>query len=154
MTHSTGHVTRDLAFEISHVDGVMHIHPAGVIWLQTEIEDWLRANDHRRILPHVIEERLRHGIHPGDRMSVSGKEALIEYRGGVDATVIYREYRNNYPGTPYYAEVRRQDKTLSHNQCIQLFLRAALDAHHAALNASSGVHHAWTGTAYNPTPKI
>ncbi len=138
--------------EFADVDGGIQINQDGGAQIQMRIEASITSKPGYRLRPDVLAAHIQRGIRRGDVVRWRG-ESLVEYHCDRKVTMIFREYRSD-PAGGILVEVGRKDKVLPHNQCVELFIRAALEAHANAINAPGGVHHAFTGVAYNPTPRI
>ncbi len=134
--------------EITHTDGVLRISQRGAAEMLLRIDMMIMSSPGYRLRTDATGARIMRGIHPGD--VVRWNNALVEYHGDGLATVIHRRWDSQ---RCELVETRREDKTLTARQCVELLMRAALEAHANAIHAPDGAHHAFTGTAYNPAPR-
>jgi hypothetical protein len=127
-----------------------HLSQLDAASLQMEIEMQIASCPGHRLASGILAARIHRGLVPGD--VVRHHDHLVEYHGDGTVTVIYREYRNEREGGKL-VETGRETKPISPRQCMRLLLDATLEAHADVVNRPSGVHHAFTGTAYNPATR-
>lgn len=135
----------NLATDIIHTDGVLRVTPVREMQMLMLIDRLIMSSPGYRLRTDVTGARIMRGIHPGD--VVRWNDALVEYRGDGLVTKISRRWDSQ---RCELVETHREDKKLTSRQCLELLLRAALEAHADAVREPDATHRAFTGTAYNP----